>query len=644
MTYYDILEVSQKASPEVVRMAYKALCKKYHPDICQGDKRVAEEKMKKINEAYDTLSDESKRRQYDYSLNSQRRYQQASYSEPRRESYYQSRRESYSPPRQESYAININDLLRKGFAALEGYNWIIADVLFSQVLNIEAKNAEAYLGKLMVELKVQTRERLKNCAYPFNDRENYKKAYALGDESLKNFLYKTIQYINKRNHDAECEKIYRDACDFMGWSKSIRDFEYVIAQLEKIRGYKDTAKKIERCYEKIAQIKSEQLAAQAAREKRIQEFKELFNSKIPSIFKTKLSLFKKIAIIVIPVLVVAIIAATVIPEIGRDNGVVEEGSDNVITEEQPTANSSSNDQPSPENTTHKNSNNTSGESSNVVQNNVSSSTTSNNTTHSNNSSSSDHSLNPYLIFESGEFRYQLLSDGTARITAYYGQKANITLPDKIDGYIITSVGGDQTNEISLFSFEENLKTITIPNSVTRIEKYAFSQSPSLIGVTIPNSVTNIGDYAFAYSNLNSIVLPSGITTINNHLFEGCSSLTTVTIPNTVRSIGERAFFACDSLTSITIPGSVESVGKGAFLQCKALSNVVIEEGVKKIEEGAFDYCGNIETITIPDSLEELSEDTFSYAYTNLRTVYFHSETQKEKYKDCFFLATQLIVQ
>ena len=66
MTYYDILEISEKASPEVIRMAYKALCKKYHPDVYQGDKNFAEEKMKQINEAYETLSDETKKKQYDY--------------------------------------------------------------------------------------------------------------------------------------------------------------------------------------------------------------------------------------------------------------------------------------------------------------------------------------------------------------------------------------------------------------------------------------------------------------------------------------------------------------------------------------------------------------------------------------------------
>ena len=50
MTYYDILEISEKASPEVIRVAHKALCKKYHPDLYQGDKNYAEEKMKQIGD------------------------------------------------------------------------------------------------------------------------------------------------------------------------------------------------------------------------------------------------------------------------------------------------------------------------------------------------------------------------------------------------------------------------------------------------------------------------------------------------------------------------------------------------------------------------------------------------------------------
>lgn len=68
-TLYDILEVSQKASKEVIDKAYKTLAKKYHPDLQSPENRKqAEEMMKKINEAYEILSDETKRSNYDKEL------------------------------------------------------------------------------------------------------------------------------------------------------------------------------------------------------------------------------------------------------------------------------------------------------------------------------------------------------------------------------------------------------------------------------------------------------------------------------------------------------------------------------------------------------------------------------------------------
>lgn len=66
MNYYEILEVSINASQEVIKNAYRALIKKYHPDSYTGNKQYAEEMIKKINEAYETLSDENKRLLYDY--------------------------------------------------------------------------------------------------------------------------------------------------------------------------------------------------------------------------------------------------------------------------------------------------------------------------------------------------------------------------------------------------------------------------------------------------------------------------------------------------------------------------------------------------------------------------------------------------
>lgn len=67
--YYEELEVSQTASKEVIEKAYKVLAKKYHPDTTEEpDKKAAEERFKKISEAYEILSNDEKRKAYDLEL------------------------------------------------------------------------------------------------------------------------------------------------------------------------------------------------------------------------------------------------------------------------------------------------------------------------------------------------------------------------------------------------------------------------------------------------------------------------------------------------------------------------------------------------------------------------------------------------
>ena len=72
-TLYEVLEVSENASAEIIEKAYKVLAKKYHPDLqSPGDKQNAENKMKQINEAYEILGNEEKRREYDRQLQQER--------------------------------------------------------------------------------------------------------------------------------------------------------------------------------------------------------------------------------------------------------------------------------------------------------------------------------------------------------------------------------------------------------------------------------------------------------------------------------------------------------------------------------------------------------------------------------------------
>ena len=67
--YYKILQVDKDASPEIIKVAYKLLVKKNHPDLKEGsEKQIAEEKIKEINEAYDILSNPEEKAKYDQNL------------------------------------------------------------------------------------------------------------------------------------------------------------------------------------------------------------------------------------------------------------------------------------------------------------------------------------------------------------------------------------------------------------------------------------------------------------------------------------------------------------------------------------------------------------------------------------------------
>lgn len=67
--YYEILEIDKNASDDIIKVAYKSLVKKYHPDLNEGQgKSFSEEKIKEINEAYDILSNPEKKFEYDQNL------------------------------------------------------------------------------------------------------------------------------------------------------------------------------------------------------------------------------------------------------------------------------------------------------------------------------------------------------------------------------------------------------------------------------------------------------------------------------------------------------------------------------------------------------------------------------------------------
>ncbi len=204
----------------------------------------------------------------------------------------------------------------------------------------------------------------------------------------------------------------------------------------------------------------------------------------------------------------------------------------------------------------------------------------------------------------------------------------------------------------------------IPNGVTRIEDYAFSNCTGLTSVTIPDSVTNVGAYAFngctgltdvyyggtaakwstvsiGSSNdpLNSASIQctgdgvswryhEGTKTLQiygNGTMESIDGYTSSTIPwaghkraltsvkigNGVTSIATSAFEDCAFLTSVTIPGSVASIDYYAFQGCENLTSVDIPEGVTSIKSHAFENCIQLTSVDVPSSVTSIGNHVFS---------------------------------
>ena len=152
----------------------------------------------------------------------------------------------------------------------------------------------------------------------------------------------------------------------------------------------------------------------------------------------------------------------------------------------------------------------------------------------------------------------------------------------------------------------------IPEGISMIEESAFEGCVGLTSIVMPEGVKEIGWDAFSgCTGLTNIVIPDSVTEINGGAFFGCTSLTSIVIPKGVTEIGESAFGGCVGLTSVVIPEGVTEIGESAFGGCVGLTSVVMPKSVTKIGWGAFKDCTSLTSIVIPKGVTEIGESAFS---------------------------------
>ena len=237
---------------------------------------------------------------------------------------------------------------------------------------------------------------------------------------------------------------------------------------------------------------------------------------------------------------------------------------------------------------------------------------------------------PYTIFE-----YSLDDEEQATITKYNGNVAVLNIPETIDGYKVVEIGND------VFKNNQRLIVVSIPDTVTTIQRDAFancinlaqvklskslvelgtasfSKCQSLTEIEIPKSLDLVSIYGFytkgafvGCDNLKKVKFEEGITQIATNLFYGCTGLEEIEIPNTVTNIEANAFHDCINLRNVVIPTSVIEIEEYAFSGCEKITEITIPDSVTRIKWCAFENCSGLENVKLSKSLAEMWNSAFA---------------------------------
>lgn len=262
------------------------------------------------------------------------------------------------------------------------------------------------------------------------------------------------------------------------------------------------------------------------------------------------------------------------------------------------------------------------------------------------------------VFETGGIKYSTISTVPNAVAVTYKMpyyEGDIVIPEQVthEGTVYTVVA------ISKFAFRycSLLTSVSLPNTIKRIEYEAFGWVYGLDTMLVPNSVTYVSSRAFAScTNLKTIFFGSSVDTIGDCAFWECTSLTEINvasgntayvsvdgvlydkdttsfikypsaridanfvIPATVDTIHDYAFNYCNGLTSLVIPNNITYIGTHTFSYATGFSSVTLGESVSMIEDFAFYGSSNLQFINIDQNNQtyaSLDGVLYNKSYTTL---------------------------
>lgn len=171
----------------------------------------------------------------------------------------------------------------------------------------------------------------------------------------------------------------------------------------------------------------------------------------------------------------------------------------------------------------------------------------------------------------------------------------VNIPEATGDYLIKELGA------GTFGCLPHLKIVRIPDTVTKIGKYAFVECWSLKKVDLPETITSMDETGIFFQcySLEEFTIPPLVTVLGNSAFVNCNSLKKVNGIERITSFGNSCFMGCRNLRgTITINEAVTSLPNSVFSHCMLLEEVIFR-GITAMTNSTFQYCANISKITIP---------------------------------------------
>lgn len=162
------------------------------------------------------------------------------------------------------------------------------------------------------------------------------------------------------------------------------------------------------------------------------------------------------------------------------------------------------------------------------------------------------------------FGYYKLNSKELMLTRYYGKGGKVEIPATYEEYKVSVIGRD-------VFMKKEVEEVVMPDSITEIQDYAFSNNKNLKSVKLSKNLQVLGVNAFFNCQaLKSIELPATLKEIRSYAF--CATgLESVVIPEskTLSSLPDFCFFQCASLKEVTIPVTITKIPNNAFKECSS---------------------------------------------------------------------------